>query len=386
MVGLNERDMQAVIYQYNLQEYYYPTLFPLQESVTLSWKMLEGQAGLRIAADLVSRGSSIPRKTRESISRISGEIPKIAIAREKLEDELTEYDIMLAFASQNADLRALVEFWAEDTQYCWTGVAARLEWIALQQISLGKVKFSNANNASVVTEYDVDYQLDASTQKFGVVNSWAAGTDGKPFTKDFPQIVRSFRDRGIYLKYAFMNLDTFVQLSSQDETIKMCGSVLGNLANATFSPSIDQVNATMSSRPNLYGLQVVVINPEKNIAIELADGSRSNGNPFADNVVSFSESKVMGKTYWKRPIDLNVQDDSIKVMNGAAQSVLKGLSDSDLRNLADRFASVAGSPPERELGTIVQGIKECLQYFGFETMQEFRERPRAQSATQPIPE
>ena len=42
---------------------------------------------------------------------------------------------MVAMAGNNPDLKALVEFWAEDTKYCWDGVAARAEWIALKQIS-----------------------------------------------------------------------------------------------------------------------------------------------------------------------------------------------------------------------------------------------------------
>ena len=81
MVGLNEKDMAAVIYSYDLKPYYYPTLFPLKETNFLTWKMLEAQAGLKIAADLVSRGATIPRKTREAISRIQGDIPKLSISR-----------------------------------------------------------------------------------------------------------------------------------------------------------------------------------------------------------------------------------------------------------------------------------------------------------------
>ena len=313
MVGLNEKDMNAVVRTYNLNDFYYPTLFPLKETTTLSWKMLEGQSGLRIAADLVARGASIPRKTREAISRIQGDIPKIAISREKHEDELTEYDIMIAMASNNPDLKAIVEFWAEDTKYCWDGVAAKLEWMALQQISLGKIKVDNTNNSSVITEFDVDYSLNATTQKGGVNTVWT-GTTGKPFSKDFPTVVSNFRKNGIYLKYAFMNMDTFVALASQDETIKMCASYIANLANATQIPSLAEVNSAMSRKPNLYGLQIIVI--DQKITMELADGSRSTVNPFADNVVSFSESMVLGATYWKRPIDMNMQSVALKTMNG----------------------------------------------------------------------
>lgn len=203
MIGLNEKDMEAVIRTYDLKDYYYPTLFPLKETNFLTWKMLEAQSGLKIAADLVSRGATIPRKTREAISRIQGDIPKITISREKNEDELTEYDIMVAMSSNNPDLKALVEFWAEDTKFCWDGVAARAEWIALQQISLGRVKFTNSNNAAVVTEYDVDYEI-PSAQKIGVNTSYTTGTSGKPFTKDFPTALKLGKSLyGATYKFAF---------------------------------------------------------------------------------------------------------------------------------------------------------------------------------------
>lgn len=315
MRGLVEKDMQAVVNTYSLNDFYYPTLFPLKETNFLTWKMLEGQAGLRIAADLVARGATIPRKTREAINRIQGDIPKISISRDKLEDELTEYDIMLAMASNSPDLRAIVEFWAEDTQFCWTGVAARLEWIALQQISLGKVTINNTNNSAVLTEFDVDYALDATTQKGGVNTRWDNGTSGKPFSKDLPTIVKNFRAKGIYLKYAFMNLDTFIQLAAQDETVKMCATVLANLAGAAQIPGVADVNAMMARRPDLYGLQIVVI--DQQVTFELSDGSRSTVNPFAANVVSLSESQTLGATYWKRPIDLSVgSTDIMRAMNG----------------------------------------------------------------------
>lgn len=66
----------------------------------------------------------------------------------------------------------------------------------------------------------------------------------------------------------------------------------------------------------LRGLQIVVI--DQDITIELGDGSRPfSGNPFAENVVMFSESKVLGQTYWKKPADMNVKGSAaIKALNG----------------------------------------------------------------------
>jgi hypothetical protein len=316
MVGLNERDMAAVIYSYDLKDYYYPTLFPLKETSFLTWKMLEAQSGLKIAADLVSRGATIPRKTREAIARIQGDIPKITISREKNEDELTEYNIMVAMTANNPDLKALVEFWAEDTKFCWDGVAARAEWIALKQISLGKVKFTNSNNAAIVTEYDVDYQI-PSAQKLGVDTTWAAGTAGKPFTKDFPKAVKLGKELyGTTYRFAFMNVDTFEKLAAQEEVYKRCATFLQNVTSTSDAPDLKTVNAYLTKKTELYrGLQIILI--DQNITIELADGTRSTVNPFEDDVVLFSESKTLGNTYWKRPIDLDLKTSvADRVMHG----------------------------------------------------------------------
>ena len=317
MIGLNEKDMAAVIHTYDLKDYYYPTLFPLKETTRLDWKMLEAQAGLKIAADLVSRGSTIPRKTREAIARIQGDIPKIVIAREKNEDELTEYDIMVALSSDNPDLRALVEFWAEDTKFCWDGVAARLEWIALKEISLGKVTFTTSNNAAIVSEYNVDYLI-PSDNKIGVATSYSSGTSGKPLSDDFPAALKKGKQLyGAKYKFAFMNLDTFGKLTMQEEVVKRCATVVENITSAQDVPSLEAVNAYLTKKKETFnGLQIIII--DQDITIELADGSRLTGNPFEDDVILFSESKVLGNTWWKKPIDAKKMPGSVaeKVMHG----------------------------------------------------------------------
>jgi hypothetical protein len=337
MVGLNEKDMQAVVNTYDLKPYYYPTLFPMTETPFLTWKMLEGQAGLKIAADLVARGATIPKKTREAISRIQGDIPKISISREKLEDELTDYDLLVAMASQNPDLKAIVEFWAEDTQFCWTGVAARAEWIALKQISLGKVAFTNLNNHGVVTEYNVDYQIPAA-QKLGASVAWGTVATAKPITVDFPAAIAKGKTIGASYKYAFMNPTTAEKLVATDQVVKMCASFATSALGLPSLPSLEDVNSLLKRTIKLNGLQIAVI--DQDITIELADGSRTTGNPFEDDVVLFSESKVLGKTHWKRPIDMNLQNSvAMKAMNGHTM-IKKYSEESPVKEVTEGIANL----------------------------------------------
>lgn len=76
MRGLVEKDMQAVVNSYDLKPYYYPTLFPLKETYTLTWKALETQVGLKIAADLVARGASVDKKDARSYCPYSRRHPQ----------------------------------------------------------------------------------------------------------------------------------------------------------------------------------------------------------------------------------------------------------------------------------------------------------------------
>lgn len=301
MQGLQEKDMQAVVNTYDLKNYYYPSLFPLQSQKTLNWKILEAQAGLKVAADVHAFNASIVKKERGVVGRVDGDIPKIAISREKTEEFLNEYNTLKALASSQEDLDRLVEMWAEDSDFCWAGVANRLEWIALKQISLGKVKFTNSNNAAIATQFDVDYEIPA-LQKIGVADSWL--TSGAKVTDHFKRAVKAGKAANANLKFAFMGLDTFSTMVEQEDIIKKSASFANNALGLSQTPDIVTVNAMLTRQAWLNGLQIVIV--DQDITLELADGSQVTENPFENNVVLFSESKVLGKTFHAPLADENV--------------------------------------------------------------------------------
>lgn len=316
MKGLNEKNMQAMVNSYDLKEFYHPTLFPLEETYELTYKTLSTRTGLRVAADIVARGASIDAKTREAVALIQGDIPKTAIMRMMDENEYNRYKIMLKLAGSNADQKALIDAWAKDTEYCWNGTASRIEWMALQQISRGKLTLTNTNNASVVSEFDVDYAFEADRKHGydGQSASWATAA-AKPISVDFRKMVERAKAKGIHLRYAFMSHNTFVQFSALEETIKICASFAQNALNIAQIPSLVQVNNALVNLPYLRGLQIVVI--DQDITIELPSGAQTTENPFVDGVVMFAESKTLGKTYWMRPSDLDVESEpSIKTLHG----------------------------------------------------------------------
>lgn len=293
MQGLQEKDMQAVVNTYDLKNYYYPSLFPITSQKTLTWKIIEAQSGLKVAADVHAFNASIVKKERGVASRVDGDIPKIAISREKTEEFLNEYNTLKALADNEEDLKRLVEMWAEDSDFCWAGVANRLEWIALKQISLGKVKFTNSNNAAIATQYDLDYEI-PSAQKLGINTAWNS-TSGAKSIEDFKRAIKAGKDANANLKFAFMNLNTFANLVEQEDIIKRSASFANNALSISQTPDLGLVNSMLARQVNINGLQIVLI--DQDITLELANGDQVTENPFEDNVVLFSESKVLGKTF-----------------------------------------------------------------------------------------
>ena len=318
MRGLTEKNMEAVVRTYTLNDYYHPELFPLKETFQLTWKSLGARTGLRVAADIVARGASLDEKTRQAIERIEGDIPKTAIMRCKDENQLNEYKIMLAMAGNNPDQKALIDAWAEDTDFCWNGTASRVEWMALRQMSLGKIKLTNQNNSSVVSEFDVDYAI-ASDHKVGYDSSnsasWATPASAKPISVDLKNMVNLAKGKNDKIKYAWMNLNTFVKFTACEEVIKLSASFAQNALQIAQTPNLEQVNAALAGLPYMRGLQIIVL--DQDITIELPDGTQATANPFEDDVVMFSEAKQLGHTFWMKPADMDVQGEpSIKTMHG----------------------------------------------------------------------
>lgn len=315
MVGLTEKDMQAVVKTYNFNPFYWPTLFPLKQNLTLSWKALERQAGVRVAADIVARGATLDPKTRAALNKLQGDIPKIAVKRVKEDEELDEYDILKGLAGSDRNAQALIDAWAEDTQFCWDAVAARIEWIALQSISLGKVILTNDNNVGPLSEFNVDYDIDSHKKGFAANSaSWDTAA-AKPISVDFRAIVEAARAEQINLRHAFMNLATFAKFAENEEVKKISASFAQNILGVAFTPTVQNVNVALNSLAYLYGLQIHVI--DQTITIELKDGTQITGNPFANDVVLFSEDTVMGNTFYRIPADYRLQGSAaIKALNG----------------------------------------------------------------------
>ena len=84
----SQANMNAIIQAYPLGDLRYREHFPLLYNPLLTYSNIEGADGAKIMADIVAIGSKAPRKGREFVENIKGEIPKLEIARDLNEKDL----------------------------------------------------------------------------------------------------------------------------------------------------------------------------------------------------------------------------------------------------------------------------------------------------------
>lgn len=289
---LTRADVQANLERYELTSFNWPTIFPLKAVPTPEWKAIEGVAGAPVAADIVSMDATAPRKMRPRVQGTKGEIPKTSIAREKMESEIYDYYLLKQGAAATGDTTALFEWIYEDDEFCFIGVATRMEWLALRAASTGKVSVDNTNNdGNVVSEYVTDFLI-PTENKSGVTTAITVAnkTTSKPITM-LKGVTKAAKAKGVILKYAFMDQDTLDNILISDETVKMVAPFILQATQLTQTPSRAQLQAYLTSELN--GLRVVII--ESYITLEV-DSIQTTVAPWEPGVILFSETAELGKT------------------------------------------------------------------------------------------
>lgn len=304
--GLSEKDMGAVINTYTLNDFYWPTLFPLKFTPTLTWKELATGMGIPVMADVVSFNSSAPRKTRRVVSRNQGDIPKIEVSFPKEETDINEYNNLLHYAGTDEGQKAILDWVYGDVENSWRGVNARIEWLALRAMSTGRIVLNSENNEGIVTEEAVTFGIPAE-QKSGVTASYRTNAaTAKPIAM-IKDKVKAAKAKGVILKDAFCRQETFDDIVATAEVQKYCAGWVAKATNTEVAPDIDSFNAVMKKN-NLPQFHII----ESLVTIQIK-GKDTVVEPFEDGVICFAPTIVQGNTYHAPLADESVSSDATRI-------------------------------------------------------------------------
>jgi hypothetical protein len=205
---LNKATVEAYINREReayLSRLFWNKFFPLKYTTQLTWESLSGSSGNPVMADVIEYNSSAPIKSRRVVTKTTGDIPKIAIKRQMDEKDMNDYNILKALAS-NTDRAALLDLVFNDIDFCYAGVQARTEFLAMQALSHGDIALTASNNNGIITEVNADFGI-PTANKTAVSIVWSSASTATPIA-DITVKQNTANDAGYSLKYMVMDKAT----------------------------------------------------------------------------------------------------------------------------------------------------------------------------------
>lgn len=290
-------DAQAYISTYPFDALQYQTAFPLQYQPTLKWSAIEAQFGAKVMGAVVDFNSASPRFGRNLPTTISGDMPKIEGARDKVETDfntLRELEDAVrrlpAGPTRREAAKRVLDWHYEDQVFAVNLVEARNEWLAKCIASTGKYSLTQVNNEQgMQTTTDVDFGI-PSTNFVNATKNWTDPT---------ADIVGDLRKVKAMAKLANLPVPQFawceestVDLVAQNAGIqKFTATYVANALGLQQEPGLEEINRALRSK----GLPVFKI-WKSEVVQESKSGAQTVVTGWEPGNVTFSVTEQLGNT------------------------------------------------------------------------------------------
>lgn len=264
--------------------YLFKDLLRAQFSVDGRWESLSGLY-TRVAADVVAMDSPLPLKQRDSLTRASGNLPKLGMELFLNEKQMTDIDTMIA---RGVNEQQLVQKIFEDTPRAISGIYERVEAMFLEGLSSG-VALADSNN--VGTGVRVDYGF-LNANKFGVTAVWAANAATATAIDDIEKVVKKATEDGNKIVKAYADkfwLDAFCKNQQVREQFAFLQGFVGNKIPVL---SKDQATAVLQNR---FGFPVEIV--DRAVRTE-KDGKQTINRPWKEGTITFVCDTQVGSLVW----------------------------------------------------------------------------------------
>lgn len=289
---VNIKSMGARLISRNVRPMVFPNFFRTVGTDSLKWETLTGRKRVPVMAEVISYDASFPEKRRDKVTKASGDIPKIAISRSMNESDYNKYINLSRYVNGRSDLKQLLDLVFEDLDFCYNGVRARMEYLAMAILSNGQLSLATTNSNNIITETALDFGVPAEN-KFGY-NTTGIGS-GYPWSNanatplvDLSKMAqKALNDDGVTGSYFIMTTPTFNYLRNATDTTTR----IKNYINQTgkFNVTKDAINSYLISE----GLPtIVVINPK--LTNEDLEHTQSIVSPFSTAHVVMIPDAVIG--------------------------------------------------------------------------------------------
>ncbi len=283
---VNQKNMAARLNTRHVKPMYFPNFFGIKAKSSLKWETLVGEKGAPVVADVISFDSSAPQKTREVVSKLSGDIPKTALKRGMNESDYNEYKQLERDAQGDAQQMEVLNLAFKDEDFVYNGVRGRFEWWCMQLMSKAGFHLTAKNNNGIVTAEFVGCGMPSTNKKVAGYD-WAnaANADG---LQDIDDVVVAASAEGVTIKYVIMHTADFALLKKQKSTIEKIKAWVNQTSKIVITKKV--INEYLSEQE--IPVQIITVSPA--VRIEDKNHKRKTINPWERKRICFLEDLNVG--------------------------------------------------------------------------------------------
>lgn len=283
---LNDKEQSALTYLYkSMLKYTY--------CVSGIWTSLNENIH-RVSADFVAMDSTLPLKTRDAISKASGEIVKSGMEMRMTEKQMSDLEDMMR---AKIDKKEVLEHIFNDTKRCIEGMFELMERCFLEGLSTGVCALDDEKNVGIGVRMDYGY-LDS--HRFTPKVKWSDHTNSRPLD-DIRKILKAGKDEGRSATVLMMDevaFDNFIKSEQVRQYYGWSMEFFGQNVNIP-TPNLEQINSALK-KDSQYKITIEIV--DRRIFVE-RNGVRKAYSPWAEGVVVFLETKNVGILAWTKCVE-----------------------------------------------------------------------------------
>jgi len=290
-------DAQAYVETYPFETLQYQSAFPLEFQPTLKWSAVEAQFGAKVMASVVDFNSRAPRFGRNLPTKIEGDMPKLEIARDKVETDfntLRELEDAVrrlpAGPTRREAAQRVIDWHYEDQVFVRNGVEARNEWLAKRIASTGKYKLTQVNNEQgIQSTVDVDFAIPTA-------NNVSAEKNWTDLTADIIGDIRKIKRMAKLAnlpepRFMWCEQETIEQVAQNAGIQKFTATYVANALGLQQEPGLEEINRALRAK----GLPIFKV-WESVMIQESKSGDQTVVTGWEPGVVTFSVTEQLGNT------------------------------------------------------------------------------------------
>lgn len=264
----------------------FPNFFGVKQKSSLTWATLVGEKGAPVIADVISFDSTAPQKTREVVSKLSGDIPKTAVKRGMNESDYNEYIQLQRDAMGDAQQLDVLNLAFKDQDFVYNSVRGRFEWWCMQLMSKGGFHLTAQNNQGIVTAEFVGCGMLNNNKK--VASADWANVNSADGLQDIDDVITAASADGVNIRYVVMHTADFALLKKQKATIEKIKAWVNQTSKIIITKKV--INEYLSEQE--IPVQIVLVSPA--VRIEDKSHKRRTVNPWERKRITFLEDLNVG--------------------------------------------------------------------------------------------